>query len=70
MHCRHPEECDWQPVPDFFAAHADQASIKKLRSTAQKKAYLEKRGFRIQKDRAHRVEIFGICGWNNITSRK
>ena len=64
MHFHHLEECDWQPVPDFFAAHADQNAIKKLRSTAQKKAYLEKRGFRIQKDRANSETLGLFVLWN------
>jgi len=47
------QECEWQPIKEYFDAHADPASKKKLRSLSQKKAYLLKKGFKIQKAGSH-----------------
>jgi hypothetical protein len=44
------EEGEWYSVAAYFDEHADASSKKKLRSLAQKRTYLEKKGFKIQKD--------------------
>ena len=45
------QEGEWFPVKEFFEKNADEAAKRKLRSLPQKKAYLEKRGFQLQKDK-------------------
>ena len=44
------QEATWTPLKTFFDAKADEATKKRLRSLPQKKAWLVKRGFKLQKD--------------------
>ena len=44
------QEGDWTPVAQFFAEHADDTTRKRLRTQGQKRSWLEKKGFKIQKD--------------------
>lgn len=42
---------------DYFDKHADEKARKRLKSAAQKRVYLEKKGFKIQKDGATGVSF-------------
>lgn len=44
------KEGEWFSIPEFFEKNADAESKRKLRSLAQKRTYLEKKGFKLQKD--------------------
>ena len=48
--CLVGKEGEWHSVSAYFDEHADAAAKKRLRSLAQKRSYLEKKGFKIQKD--------------------
>lgn len=53
--CLVGKERDWYSVAAYFDKHADDITKKKLRSSAQKRGYLEKKGFKIQKDSRFRT---------------
>ena len=45
------QELEWYPIKTFFDLKADKAAKSKLRTVGQKRAWLEKKGFKIQKER-------------------
>jgi len=54
------QEGVWYSVPEYFDKNADATAKSKLRSIAQKRAYLEKKGMKIQKDRLQVETVLGI----------